>query len=75
MYGHQRNIHYNYFEIYLIPVRMTTVRKDKCGGGYGEKGIINLFTDTVTTEISVEASPNTENRTTIQPAIHSTAYT
>lgn len=54
---------------------MNTVKKDKCGGGYGEKGIINLFTDTVTTEISVEASPNTENRTTLQPDIHSTAYT
>ena len=54
---------------------MTTIKKDKCGGGYEEKVIINLFTDTVTTEISVEASPNTENRTTIQPAIHSMEYT
>lgn len=54
---------------------MTTVKKDKCGGGYEGKVIINLFTDTVTTEVSVEASPNTENRTTIQPATHSMAYT
>lgn len=45
------------------------------GGGYEGKVIINLFTDTVTTKISVEASPNTENRTTIQPAIHSMEYT
>lgn len=56
---------YNYFEIYLILVRMTTIKKINMGEGMG-KGIINLFTDIITTVINIEASHNIENKITIQ---------